>query len=172
MMLTIAALREFVTSALPDDPLQVLLNAAEAEIIGVAGATGEITEHIHGYGLHRIVVAREIGTVTSVTEDRIVLADDDYRVSGYVLTRIGTGTLPSWIWGSYLTVVYTPADDTAERQRVQMELVKLELNQDPGMSAETIGTYTGTYAAPSIYAETRAAILASLTTGGGMRVVD
>lgn len=167
--LTVDQLRLFVTSPLLDDALLTLLSAAAAAIAGVAGATSEITEYVSG-GYTRIVVARQIGTLTSVTEDDVLLVAADYRASGYVLTRLDSSGNPG-IWGGRIVVVYTPADDTAERQRVQLELVKLDLNQNPGLSAETIGTWSETYAAPASYAETRAAILASLTTGGGMVIV-
>jgi hypothetical protein len=169
MLLTVAELREHVTSTLPDAALQRLLDASEAAIVEIVGATGEITEHIHGYGLHRIVVARPIETVSSVTEDHIVLAADDYRASGYVVTRTGHGTNPSWIWGSYLTVVYTPADDAVERQRVQMELVRLDLNWKPGLTQQTVEGFAEQYAAT--YEQSRADILDTLSASGGGMVV-
>lgn len=166
-LLTVDQLRTFVTSSLGDEALLTLLNAAEAAIVEVAGATGEITEHIHGYGLHRIVVNREIGTITSVTEHdggtETVLDATDYRASGYVLTRIGTGTSPRWYWAPHVVVVYTPADDAAERQRVQMELVKLDLNWKPGLTVQSVEGFAEQYAAT--YEQARADILATL--GGG-----
>ena len=177
--LTVAQFRAFPGTpsedVLPDASLQILLDAAIAAVNEVAGATGEVTEHIHGHGYARITVARLIGTIASVTEDDVVLAADDYRASGYVIKRTGHGTNPSWRWGSYLTVVYTPADDTAERQRVQLELVKLDLAYQPGLAGQKIGTWEETYSASSVmnYEIERGLILASLgASGGGMLVVE
>lgn len=167
MILTVADLRTFVTSALPDAALQTLLDAAEAAIVGVAGATGEVTEYVAG-GYSRIVVGRQIGTLTSITEDDVLLAATDYRGSGYVLTRLDDAGNPR-PWGTAVTVVYTPADDTAERQRVQLELVKLDLNYRPGLIAQSVEGFAEQYAAT--YEQSRADILDTLSPGSGMVVI-
>lgn len=169
--LTVDQLRLFVTSQLPDEALTTLLSAAAAAITGVAGATGEVTEYLTG-GYTRIVVGRQIGTLTSVTENDVLLTVTDYRASGYVLTRLDSAGNPS-TWGTAVVVVYTPADDTAERQRVQLELVKLDLASNPGLASQNIGTWTEAYRTDKTPDEQRAEILASLgASGGGMRVVD
>jgi hypothetical protein len=175
--LTVTQLRQFVTSSLEDAPLQTLLDAAATAIVGVAGATGEITEHVSAWDgfYHRITVARPIAAITSVTEYaggvETILAADDYRADGYVLTRLGYGTNPRWwFWGRHVVVVYTPADDTAERQRVQMELVKLDLNWKPGLTVQGVEGFTEQYAAT--YEQSRADILGTLGgASGGMVVV-
>ncbi len=171
--MTVAQLRTFVTSPLPDEALLTLLSAAASAITGVAGATGEVTEYVAG-GYTRIVVGRQIGTLTSVTENGTALTATDYRASGYVLTRLDTAANPT-TWGTAVVVVYTPADDTAERQRVQLELVKLDLTYQPGLVSQDIGTWSETYqnAASMSYADQRAEILASLgASGGGMVVIE
>ena len=172
MTLTVAQLRTFVTSSLVDDALQTLLDAAAASIVDVTGATGEVTEYLNGH-YPRIVTSRLIGTVTSVTEDDVTLAADDYRASGYVLTRLDDGTNPRSAWGSEVVVVYASPDATAEYDRVQLELVKLDLAQNPGLVSQRIGDWEETYRTDATYEAQRADILASLTAaGGGMLVVE
>jgi hypothetical protein len=180
-LLTVDQLRTFVASGLPDSALQTLLNAAEQAIVALAGATGDVTEYLsaqqfYGDGLHRITVARPIGTITSVTEHSggvaTMLDATDYRASGYVLSRLPNGTHPQWAWAHRVTVVYTPADDTSERERVQVELVKLDLSWAPGLVQQQIGTWSESYALPGSYEAERAAILATLGgSGSGMVVV-
>ena len=55
-------------------------------------------------------------------------------------------------------------DDTATRQRAQRALVDLELSFHPGLTGQSIGTWSETYAGSGMksYAEQRADILASL----------
>jgi len=178
-LLTVAEFRDLVETQASDTALEMYLAAAAQEIAAQAGAFGEVTEHVGAHGNYyspghnRVVTNRPIGTVTSVTEDGVVLATDDYTASGYILHRIGTGTNPRWHWGRHVIVVYTPADDTAERRRVQSELVKLDLDFEPGLASQQIGTWTETYRTDATRDELRAEILASLSTpGGGMLVVD
>lgn len=173
--LSVTQLRQFITSSLGDEALQILLNAEAAAIIAAAGATGEVTEHIQTGYYHRIVLDRPAGTIASVTEYNggvpTVLETDDYRAEGYVLTRTGRGTNPSWRWAPHVVVVHTPTVDTAEWQRVQVDLVRLDLSRNPGVTAETIGTWSVTYAGPTANDDERAAILASLGVGGRMTIV-
>lgn len=176
-ILTVADLRTLLTSSLEDDALQILLDAEEAAIVAAAGATGEVTEHISTGGYHRLVLDRPAGAIASVTEYiggvATVLAADDYRAEGYVLTRLGNGTNQSWRWAPHVVVVHTPTAGTAEWQRVQLLLVKLDLDYQPGVTSETIGTWAVTKAANSVwnYDLERANILASLGVGGRMTIV-
>ncbi len=177
-LLSVAQLREHVVSTLPDSALQTLLDAAAAAIVAVAGPSGEIAEYLsaqpfYGDGLHRITTARLIGTIASVTEysgDVATILDaTDYRASGYVLTRLPSGTHPQWAWSHRVVVVYTPADDTDERNRVQLELVKLDLDSHPGLASQSVEGFAEAYRGD--YEAERAAILATLGSGGGMVVV-
>ncbi len=182
-LLTVAQFREHVTTTLSDSALQTLLDASEAAIVAAVGATGEVTEYLsahafYGDALHRITVARQIGTIASVTEYSgsvaTVLDATDYRASGYVLSRLPHGTHSQWAWSHRVAVVYTPADDTSERERVQLELVKLDLNAQPGLAAQSVEGFGETYNSNSVmnYEIERALILATLGgSGGGMVVV-
>ncbi|HEY5275074.1 MAG TPA: hypothetical protein VIK38_00810 [Coriobacteriia bacterium] len=174
-ILTVAQLRTFITTPLEDPALQILLDAEEAAIIAEAGATGEVTEYLQGAWNHRLVLDHLAGTIARVTEHwggtETVLSTDDYRAEGYVLSRLGNGTNQSWRWAPHVVVVHTPTTDTAEWDRVQVDLVRLDLSRNPGITAETIGTWSTSYAAPTAIDEERAAILASLGGGGRMTIV-
>jgi len=131
VILTVTQLRQHVTSGLSDDALQRLAEAAEKDITAKFGAAGEVTEYLDG-GYQQLVLRRRVGTITSVTEssdtdDPLVLADDDYRVEGYLLRRLDTGTNPGTTWQGEVKVVHTPPDTEVDRVRLQVALVKLDL---------------------------------------------
>jgi hypothetical protein len=92
------------------------------------------------------------------------LADDDYRLapSGSLLIRLSDGTNPRSCWYGRVEVRYTPFVDGAERDRVAIALVKLDVNHNPGSVQETIGSWSEQQSQGSeSYATERAAILAS-----------
>jgi len=171
--LTVEQLRSIVTTTLADDGLQILLDAAEAAILAVAGGAGEVTEYIEDEpGYPTLVLARLPGEVSAVTEGGVLLDPSAYRVSGYVLARLDANGAP-YRWGRSTSVTYTPADDGAERSRVQAELVKLDLTFSPGLTAQSIGSWSESYLqGGEAYAGERAAILATLGRADGMAVVD
>jgi hypothetical protein len=191
-LLTVAQFREHVTTTIPDAAVQTLLDAAEAAIVEVVGAPGAVTEYIDarpvggGYGpwavgtsYRRVSVGRPIATVTSVTEyvgdTAFVLDATDYRASGYVLTRLPHGTNPRERWGSRIVVVYAPQDEIADRSRVQIELVRLDLNAEPGLALQSVEGFDERYSGAGVlnYSQERADLLASLgsAAAGGMVVV-
>jgi len=131
MILTVTQLRQHVTSGLNDDALQRLLEDAERDITARFGAAGEVTEYLDG-GWRELVLRRRAGTITTVTEasegdDALILEDDDYRVHGYLLRRLDTGTNPRSTWQGEVKVVHTPPDTEVDRVRLQVALVKLDL---------------------------------------------
>jgi len=66
-------------------------------------------------------------------------------------------------------VAYRPPDDTAERVRVAIELIKLEFGFNPGLASQAIGTWSEAYTnSAKSYAEQRAEILASLAFAVGI----
>lgn len=174
-ILTVAQLRSLVTSSLGDPALQILLDAEEAAIVAAAGGASEVTEYILTGWRHRLVLDQLAGSIASVTEYNggvaTVLAADDYRAEGYVLTRTGRGTNPSWRWASAVAVVHTPNVDNGEWERVQLDLVRLDLSRNPGVTQEQIGTWSVTYAGPTAVDDERTAILTSLGMGGRMVIV-
>ncbi len=175
-MITVSDLREHVTTSLIDSALQRLLDAAGYLITDRVGATGARTEIVGG-GTRYVTLARPVDTVTSVTEtllnDSRTLATNDYRIRGYLLERLITGTNGRFRWWGDVTVVYTPIDDTALRDMVTIDLCKLALDYHPGLTAETIGSYSVQYGSNSVWnnAKEREAILSVLDPEIGMLVV-
>ena len=165
---SVMRLREFVTSSLSDSALQVYLDAA---FEAIDDALGPLTCHEHVHNLHGelYALAQEADSITTVVEDGVTLAADDYTLSdsGAILRRRHAGTHPRHGWGRRLDLTYFRSDDPAERIRVAVALVRLELGFQPGLVSQTIGTWSETYSATSMkpYAEQRADLLASLTGG-------
>lgn len=182
MLLTSAELRkhlpDFPTGADNDDVLDRLLAAAEAAIVEVAGIVGAVTEFSGGGG-YNLVLSRPAASFTSVTEDfdgtPLVVATDDYRLSpsGYILSRLWTGTNPRYTWYGNVRVIYTPVSDTALREVVQLQLVQQFLNYNPGLTSEQVGDWSQTFADNSVmnWAIERDTILSTLRPAGRMSVI-
>jgi len=172
--LTLEELKAIIgeTSA-SDEWLQMALNAAFTAIAQVAGAWSTTTEtHRDSFGYSTLVLANQASSVTSVTEDGVLLASSDYELSGYVLRRLDAEG--DWsTWGSKVVVVYEPIDLTYDWQRVQAELVKLELAYNPGIVSVHLGDWSESYPqGDRSYAREREAILSTLSSaGGGMWIV-
>lgn len=131
MILTVTELRQHVASGLPDDALMRLLEAAENDITAKFGAAGAVTEYLDG-GFETLVLGRRVGTITSVKEwfdtaAPTTLSTDDYRIDGYMLHRLDTGTNPRSTWAGQVQVIHTPPDTEVDRVRLQVQLVKLDL---------------------------------------------
>lgn len=181
-ILTVDELREHVNSGLPDDALQRLLDAAEAAIVGRAGAAGERTEIVGG-GNRFVSLARPLDAAQTVaiTEQTpygstvTTLSANDYLVrnGGMLLERLSTGDNPRQTWYGYVTVTYTPESDEALRRGVQIDLVNLQLTYTPLLTGQTIGSWSEQYAANSAWNQSTEyeAILSRLDVGLGMVVV-
>lgn len=167
LYLSVDQFRAFQPTTLSDESLLILLDAAAQAIITALGYSGETTEWLRGSMGPLLMLSRPALSVTAVVEDSTTLAINDYQLSasGNVLRRTQTGDHPRTAWRGPVDVTYLPRDDYAERQRVQRELVALDLSFQPGLAGQTIGTWSETYAQSEPYATQRAAILASLNTG-------
>ena len=168
-LLTVDDLRAHVTSALTDDALQLLLDAAEQAITQVAGAPGEATQIIDG-GTTWLFLRSPAAAITEIAEKVnttiTTLADDDYRLGSDLLSlrRLSDGTHPQTYWQGRVTIVSTPVDDIAFRSSVQIQLVRLFLDHHPGVQLETIGDWTEQFQSNSAwnYALERDSILSTL----------
>jgi hypothetical protein len=111
-----------------------------------------------------LMLDRAASGVLSVSETGVVLSPLDYllRPSGMVLERLTTGPTPRRYWRGPVDVVSTPLVDAANRDRVAIALVQLDLNHEPGSGTERIGDWTDTQAADQTYAVERTEILGSL----------
>jgi hypothetical protein len=175
--LTLTEFREHVDTELEDDPLQRLIDAAYETLddyLGIEGTgyDGNVNSELitpSGRG-DLLRLSRRALAITSITEGTTELDPDDYelRPSGYTLVRLSTGTNPSSRWRSRVDVAYTTVVDGAERDRVAIALVKLDINAEPGATAETIGAWSEQRGANSAWniEQERAAILASYGSPG------
>lgn len=172
---TVARLRGFVTTGLSDADLQLLLNAAIADVDRALGPPA-VREHLRARG-DLLLLSQAAESITSVIEDErggaIALAVDDYELSdtGQVLYRLRTGTNQADWWRGRVDVRYVRRDYSATRIRVIIALVELDLTHKPGLASQTIGTWSESYATSdaSSYEVARASIIASLETGGWVR---
>jgi hypothetical protein len=175
--LTVARLGEFVSSTVSAGSLQLLIDAALDTIAGVIGPPGDVSETFSPHG-DRLMLSRRAESVVSVVENQpwapVTLVADDYGLSssGYIVTRLRTGTNPRWAWSARVAVTYRPPDDTARRVTAAIDLVRLEIAFNPGLASQTIGTwaesYTSSGSSGRSYAEQRADILAALESAGGI----
>lgn len=143
MILTPAQFQEHVSTSLGAEALQRLLDAAETAIVARIGLPTPVNELITSHG-ELLMLSRPAESVTTVIEGTTTLAVDDYqlRSSGMILRRLSTGTNRATCWRGRIDVTYVPLDDAAERERVQIALVQLDLNYDPGSTGETIGAWS------------------------------
>jgi hypothetical protein len=169
MILPPGQFREHVVTAVEDDALGRLLDAAEAAITEVAGPPGaDIVGLVEG-GYNRIVLSRPAATIVAVREasgstwNTALTATDYETLSGSVVRRI------SGRWAHRVEVTYTPADDYALRIQAQIKLVELELNNPTGIAQNTVGPFNEQIAAG--YDEQRAAILSMFRHSPGMVVI-
>lgn len=152
MILTPAQFREHMADdvALSDDVLRVMLDANERAIIRRVGPSFGAVETIYGYGQTLLGLRTEPAAITSVadyygTTGTTFTQDVDYRLRGSMLERI------AGIWGERTTIEYMPANDAAERIVVLVQLMKCDLNYEPGMSSQAGGgsqeSYSGDHMA-------------------------
>jgi hypothetical protein len=165
MTLSVDDLRLMHTSALTDAALQVYLDAAYQAIDAYAGVTGDAQDLLTPSG-PLLMLSRRAESIVSIIENDITLAADDYelRSSGQMLRRLNTGTNPRSAWWGWVDITYTPYLDDADRDRVAVGLIKLDINYSPGLTAQEIGDWSEQYARNDLfnYETERAAILASL----------
>jgi hypothetical protein len=163
-------------NSMDTDALQLLLDAAEAEIVERAGPT--ITDYVdrvetftpRGVLLRLSEDAASIESVIEYAEQvsPTTLAADDYELSGdgRMLRRLLTGTNGAYQWNPLVKVTYIPKSDDATRGRVQAELVKLAVGFTPNLRSQTIGDWAEVYATSDVpYSEQRETILATLHPG-------
>jgi hypothetical protein len=138
----ISDFHDAVETDLADVALQRLLDDAEGEIVRRFGPGATHTDETVGL-TRSVFVSRPAASITTVTErigdTSTVLAADDYRLIGQrELRRQSDGTNSATIWGDEATILFVPVVDTAQRERVQVDLVKLAL-QYSGVQSEDLG---------------------------------
>jgi len=177
-LLTPAQFREHQATELGDVALQRLIDAAELAITRRYGSLAAFTELRRGGG-SLLFLSRASASITTIVERvgdplgqaDVTLAPADYTVlpGGLTLRREYTGPHPRAGWQWDVVVTYTPLDDSADRIRATIALVKLDINNNPGLTAESVGDWSQTYADNSAmnYGRERETILSSLEAGLG-----
>lgn len=178
MTLTTDEVRQHIDTPLDDEALQLLIDGLAAEIVRFAGALGAVTD-LAGGGGRFITLARPAASITSITETVhttvTTLSADDYLIhpGGYVIERLNTGTNPRWRWWGRVTVASTSVDDEAIRDIVLLDLLRLALNFNPGVSMEQIGQWMEQKSANSVWNQSteRLSILSRLSPEPSLIVV-
>lgn len=180
-LLTTDEYRNLHSTAIEDEALQLLLDAAEADIVAFTGGDDAAIVEWHSGGRALIALARPASSITSVVEegryntDPTTLQPNDYRLdpSGLLLYRSGNGTNSRWTWQpGRVVVTYASAGTEDQRKVVQADLVNLAINYNPGVGMSVVGSWTEQYAtAMGANRKERDEILARLTMRGRMTVV-
>ena len=157
----------------PQEYIQDLLDASEEWINAFLG-TGDptydeptaVSELITARG-ELFFLSQPASEILSVTERGVALEATDYelRFGGRVVRRLGTGTYPyAYGWYGGIDISYVPMSLDASKRIAQLELIKLELNTNPGAVSETIGAWSETTSSTSEgqYLGSREAILRAM----------
>lgn len=141
-ILTASQMRAHVETDLSDTALTRLMDDAEAHIVLLYGAAATHTE-THDGETRSLFLSRPITSITTVVETisdtSTTLASDDYRVIGSrELRRLQAGTNGRSRWGDDVAITYVPVSDASQRERVQVDLVKLALHYE-AVRSENVG---------------------------------
>jgi hypothetical protein len=137
------------------DAIALLVADAEAAIIaryGPHAPTPIVLERVlDAFGVASpttIYLDRPAASVSSVSEfagdpaseSETVLEAADFRLlyGGRAVQRLGTGPHPRAWWAGRVVLTYVPVDDTAQRKRICIDLVKLALRYN-AIRAQTAG---------------------------------
>lgn len=143
-MLTPEQLAARVPAVADTSVLSGMYEAALEAIDLWLGADGTVSELLSSGGGDLLGLSRPAEAIISIKENDVELAAADYelRPSGTLLRRLHTGTHPRHRWWGRIDVIYVPFADEASRDRVAVELIKLEANTEPGASSERIGDWS------------------------------
>lgn len=157
---------------LGDEALQDLLNANTHAIEHLVGPIADATELRFPRAYESIIfLGRRPTAILEVKEavgfdDELTLDSEDYLLSGATVRRRETGPNPRQWWTGPVQFLYSWEDDLAERIRVLVGLVKLDINHNPGLKGFTVGQHREEYdtagQSTPTYEQKRDALLASL----------
>lgn len=164
MALSVSEVRGHVATQLGDDELGRLVASAYSSIAEYA--PDPMREFITGYG-DLLMLSRPAGSVTAIVERGATVDADDYELIGsHTVRRLCRR------WRGRIDVTYALALTDADRDRVALALVQLDLNYRPGVTGERLGDWQVTLAANSVfnYKIEREAVLESLFEPGAVFV--
>jgi hypothetical protein len=155
-----------IASSVDETRLEQLRDAAEMAIERHVGALGPRVDVLYGAG-DMLPLGRRTSSVTAVREtvrgSTTVLDPTDFELtpSGRYLRRLEAGPNPRREWGERVIVESEPSDNRADRIRVLVGLVKLDLGFSAHQS-ESAPDYQRTRVK---YEEARRELLDSLLSG-------
>jgi len=161
-LLAVDELRAQVKTDLDDTQLQAVIDREEVEVIRRYGAhyvdsATAITEVCDGGGCS-VWLKRRISSVSSITEAQSLGGTQTTLTSTQYYAVVGQGRIirltEGTSWGRYVSVSYVPADDSALRKQVLIELVRQALEQTTMKSENVAGEYS--YQAPDWEQQRRA----------------
>jgi hypothetical protein len=146
MTLTAASVKAFgFGGSLSDDSINSLIAAAYAAIDQRLAGDASMRESFTVHG-PLIVLSRATQIVSTITENGIALDASDYAIHGTQLLRLSNGTHPNLSWRGVVDVSYIPVEaDSSLRDAVALQLVKLDLTLQPGLTQRTIGNYSESF---------------------------
>lgn len=152
-LVTAADVRVLVKTDLSDPQLQAIIDREEAALIRRLGPhEGPVTEVLEAYQ-GRIFTSRPITSVSTINgtmpESSAITV---LGAQGQIVANGAYWGLTPAANGVY-TVVYTPADDTAERKAVIIELVRIAVERTAMKSESVAGEYS--YTAPENWEQER-----------------
>lgn len=169
MTLTVTQLRLHIDTPLGDAALLGLLTAAYQAVDQRIEPAGPMSELLTASG-PLLMLSREADVISQVIENGVELDETDYelRSSGQMLRRLQLGALHgSWRWRGRVDVTYLPREDDALRDSVAIQLIKLDVNTQHGISQQSIGSWSESYnLAAGSYIDQRESILSSLRPVG------
>lgn len=158
-LLTVDQFREHEETALGDDALQRLLDSNEQAInehcgelvLGSGDVWQEITEDhydvVGGSGARLLRLEHTPESITSVSSinsygnaTALLEGDDeDWVQDGQILRRV------NYWWGNHTRVVYLPKSRVVQRRALLIQLVKLDINVQPGQGFAGAATWQETF---------------------------
>ena len=149
-LLTVAEVKEHVTTGLSDTALERVVDGEDAYIRRMVGEhdPASTMSYVEDRPDYRMSLPRAASAVTSVTinywrqSDRVMDEDDYWMEDGGLAVRIA----PTFLWdlnfeyGDRVTIEYTPVSENDERIKALIELVRLA-TQDTGLDSERDDTF-------------------------------
>lgn len=164
MTLTAATVKAFgFGGSLDDAAINALIAAAYAAIDQRLAGSEPMREQFTVHG-PLIVLSRATQIITAINENGYALDASDYEMRGTQLLRLSSGTHPSMRWRGVVDVSYIPIEaDSSLRDTVALQLVKLDMTFQPGITQRTIGNYSESFeGGTGGYQSSREAILSAL----------
>ena len=166
MLVTLDDVRALVKAAaiLSDGQLTAVIERIESEITAMIGPpqddTGLVTHTVTLPGEGSLLfMPSEIGSITSVVEDTVTLAADEYRMWKAEIERLPVGGT----WGGRCVVTYCPADDRLKRKQVIIDLCRIDIERTAQFQESVGGEYS--YTAPSNWERERSRVLRRMRMG-------